>query len=214
MKNKKVIIFDLDGTLYYQYGVQCFMGCQMLLYYFLHFWRWKELMAIMYYRKIREKNIKNIVEDQYNIVAKKYKFEEEQVKMIVDTWLFKKPLNIIKIFKDKKLYKLIYKFKEMGMKIIIYSDYPTKEKLEALNIPYDKTYDSTHSEINTLKPDPKGLQYIIKDNNLNKNEILFIGDRDSKDGQCARNCNIDYVILPKIFRKKKYLEITKKVGKN
>ena len=214
MNNKKTIIFDLDGTLYYQYGVQCIMGCQMLLYYIIHLWRIKELMAIMYYRKIREKEIKGIVENQYKIVAKKYNMTIEEVKKLVDKWLFKKSLKIIKIFKDKKLCEIIDRYKKEGINIIIYSDYPTQEKIKALNIQYDKEYDSTHPEINELKPNPKGIKYIIKENNLKEDEILLVGDRDSKDGECARNCNIEYVILPKLFRNKKYVEITKKVGIN
>ena len=209
---KKALIIDLDGTLYFQYGVQFIMGCRMLLYYFFHFWKMKEFMAIMYYRKQREKNIKGIVNKQYILVAQKYGMKPEYVKKIVQIWLFHKPLAIIKIFKDKNLSKIINQCKNNGLSIIIYSDYPTKEKLSALNIQFDKAYDSTYSEIQTLKPDAKGLQYILKSNGLKKEEILFIGDRDSKDGECARRCHVDYIILSKLFRQKNYLEILKKAG--
>ena len=209
---KKALIVDLDGTLYFQYGVQCIMGCRMLFYYLFHFWKFKELLAIMYYRKQREKNLKEIVDNQYILVAQKYGINPKRVEEIVQIWLFHKPLTLLKIFKDKKLVKIIDKCKNTGINIIIYSDYPTKEKLMALNIKYCKSYDSTHPEIRTLKPDVKGLQYILKSNILNKKDVLLIGDRDSKDGECARRCNVDYIILSKFFRQKKYLEILQKVG--
>lgn len=210
--NKKALIVDLDGTLYFQCGVQCIMGCRMLLYYLSHFWKFKEFMAIMYYRKQREKNIIGIVDKQYSIVAQKYALNPEHVKKIVWLWLFQKPLAVLKAFKDNKISRIIDECRQKGLKIIIYSDYPTEEKLKVLNVLYDKAYDSTHPEIHTLKPDIKGLQYILESNELEKNEVLYIGDRDSKDGECARRLNVDYIILPKFFRQKKYLEIVKKVG--
>ena len=205
---KNTIIVDLDGTLYYQYGVHLVMGCQLLL----HFWKVKDLKIIMEYRKIREKNINNIVDKQYKIVADKYHVEEEYVKKVIDEWLFQRPLKALKKFKDKQLDKIITEFSQKGGKVYIYSDYPTKEKLKQLNTKFDKAYDSTNDNIKTLKPDKKGLEYIIKENNLQKEKILFIGDRDSKDGEISRKCNIDYVILPKLFRKKKISQIKQMIG--
>ncbi len=205
---KRTIIVDLDGTLYYQCGVHIVMGCQLLL----HFWKAKDLKIIMKYRKIRERNINNIVEKQYKIVADRYHVEEDYVKKVIDEWLFQRPLKALKKFQDKKLDKIITDFSQKGGKVYIYSDYPTKEKLNQLNTTYDKAYDSTNDNIKTLKPDKKGLEYIIKENNLKKEDILFIGDRDSKDGEISRRCSIDYVILPKLFRKKKYLKIKQMIG--
>ena len=204
---KDTLIFDLDGTLYYQRGVQLVMGCQMLLYYIFHFWKWKELNLILDYRKIREKNEKDVVEKQFKIMAEKYKMSVKQVEELVEKWMIEKPLKALKLFKDRKLSNLIENAKTNGIQVIIYSDYPTEDKLKIMGIKYDKAYDSTHQEIRTLKPDKKGLEYIIKSNGLNNKKILFIGDRDSKDGECARRCNVDYIILPKYFRKRKYDQI-------
>ena len=135
----------------------------------------------------------------------------DKVKKITDTWLIYKTLKVLPFFKDKKLVNIIEKVKKQNGKIIIYSDYPTLDKLNALNITYDKEYNPTNSNIKYLKPNPNGLNYIIKDNKYNKKDILYIGDRDSKDGECARICQIDYIILPKFFRNKKYSEINKKL---
>lgn len=204
MNNKKVLILDLDGTLYHQYGVQLFMGCRLAIYYLFHFWKFKELLMIMDYRKIREKNIKGIVEKQYKIIGQKYHKTPKQVEELIQKWMFEKPLDILPIFKDKKLDEIINNF---AGKVFIYSDYPTKDKLEALHTKYDKAYDSTNSNIMCLKPESKGLEYLINENKLNKKDILFVGDRDSKDGECSRRCQIDYVILPKFGRGKKYKKI-------
>lgn len=208
---KKTLILDLDGTLYYQLGVQMIMGIRLLCYYVFHFWKFKELLALKKYRSIREKNQKNIVNKQFKIIAQEYNMSIDRVEAIVKTWMFDKPLSAIKLFKDKKLLKLISEYKQNGGKVFIYSDYPTEQKLQVLEIKYDKSYSSTDEHIQVLKPDSKGLEYIINSNKLKKAEILFIGDRDSKDGACARACNIDYIILPKIGRNKKYKLIKQKI---
>lgn len=208
---KKNLIIDLDGTLYYLFWIKCIMLFIILIYYLFHFWKFKEVLILIYYRKIREKNIKNIVKIQYELVAKKFNVSIDEVKDITEEWLLVRPLKILHVCKDKKLENIIIDFKKNGGKVIIYSDYPTLKKLEVLNIIYDKAYDSTNSKIGVLKPNPKGLNYIIKDNSLRKTETLVIGDRDKKDGACARNCGIDYIIIPQFFRKKKHLLIIKKI---
>lgn len=209
---KKILILDLDGTLYYQVGMQLFMGSWILIYYIFHFWKIKELIAILNYRKNREQELKDIVDIQFSLIAEKYHMSLEKIEYLINNWLIKKPLKIIYLFRDKKLIEIINEFKKKNGKIIIYSDYPTKEKLKALKIKYDLSYDSLYDKIRVLKPDPKGLNVIIKENNLNRNEILFVGDRDKKDGAISRKNKVDYVILPKLNRKKIYKEIKQKLG--
>lgn len=212
MIKKKALILDLDGTLYNQQGVQFIMGCFLVIYYFFHPWKKKELKILIKFRKNRERNTKNIVNNQYIVLAKEYKKSVQEIEMIIDKWIMKKPLKVIYYLRDKNLLKLIKYLKRKGIKIIIYSDYPTMNKLKSLKISYDQAYDSTHPEIRVLKPDPKGLQYILKVNKLKNEEVLFVGDRDSKDGECARKCQISYIILPKYFRKKSIIEIKKNIG--
>ena len=211
---KRVLILDLDGTLYYHIFIKIFMGISLLSYYIFHIWKIKDIFLLLAYRKYREQNEKTNTEAQYKFIANKYKVSTHYVKKIVDKWLLKKPLNLIAQFKDKKLIKIINNCRKKGLKIFIYSDYPTDEKLKVMNINYDKSYNPGNKNIKYLKPNPKGLKYIIKENNLKKEEVLYIGDRDSKDGECARKCGIEYIILPKFFRKKYYLLIKAKVMRN
>ncbi len=206
---KQTLICDLDGTLYYQLGVQLVMALWLASYYLLHFWRFKELLALKYYRQFREKTKDDVVAQQFKIVAQKYHFTEEKVKEIVDIWLFKKPLKILPLFKDRQLEKILRDFKG---DIIIYSDYPTSDKLQTLKMPYTKAYDATHPKISVLKPNPIGLYFIIADNKIRPDDILYIGDRDSKDGACARACQVDYIILPKLWRMHQHQKIKQMIG--
>jgi len=54
---------------------------------------------------------------------------------------------------------------------------------------------ATDVEVGRLKPDPKGLIVAASSLNTPVKECLFIGDRDDKDGECARRAGMPYLIL-------------------
>lgn len=51
----KALVFDLDGTLYYQRQLRLKMAWMLGSYYLCHFWRIKELLIIKKFREVREK---------------------------------------------------------------------------------------------------------------------------------------------------------------
>ena len=133
---KKVLVLDLDGTLYYQIYVKLFMGLNLLGYYIFHFWKMKDIFIILGYRKYREDNENTSTEEQYKFIASKFKVSFSRVEGVINKWMFQKPLNLVNRFKDKKLINIIHNFKDKGIKIIIYSDYPTDDKLKSMGINY------------------------------------------------------------------------------
>ncbi len=51
----KAVIFDLDGTLYFQTKLRLIMACCLGGYYVSHFWKFKELLALKKFREVRER---------------------------------------------------------------------------------------------------------------------------------------------------------------
>lgn len=47
-------------------------------------------------------------------------------------------------------------------------------------------------DINARKPDPKGIHYLLKKYNIEKNRAIFIGD-SLKDEECAKNAGLKYI---------------------
>jgi HAD superfamily hydrolase (TIGR01549 family) len=206
------VIFDVDGTLYYQDGIRLLMIRKLLFYYFRHPSKIKDLFIIKYFRYLRENwesknNDKNeLMENkQYLMTAKKCKTTTEHVKNVIDFWIYNFPNNYLKKYQDKELYELIYKLKNKNIKIIIFSDYPTKEKLLKLGIDADLQISGSDIDVNCLKPNPKGLNLILDKLKLSPEDVLLIGDRFSKDGQAAINANMDYLILPKNKRRRQLI---------
>ena len=214
----KAIVFDLDGTLYYQRRLRIKMAWMLGSYYLCHFWRVKELFIVKKFREVREnwetisqtdengsdvhgctlnKPELSLEEKQYKYVAKVMNCSADQVKNTVVMWIYDKPLKAVAETADRELISIIEKLKQEGRKIFIFSDYPIEDKLKALSLSVDGMYAATDERLNELKPSPKGLNLIMEDHAIKSDDILMVGDRMSRDGEAAVNAGCDYIILPK-----------------
>ena len=99
----------------------------------------------------------------------------------------------MKKFKDTKYVNLLNEYREAGGRVIVYSDYPAGEKIDALGLECDAIYDPKHSSFKALKPNPETLKCIIDEQDLSVEDVVYIGDRVEKDGECAQICGIKFV---------------------
>lgn len=213
----KLIVLDMDGTLYYQRSMQFLMCLEMGVYGIMHpfsLWKWK---VIGLFRKIREQEAsscvgeiggaineedsiqkeKCLLEWQYKITAEKVGRGKEQIQDVVEEWMFKRPLKYLLYLRDVKLCEWIKCWRNEGKKVVIFSDYPAVDKCNALEIEADAVYSSDEASIGEMKPSPKGIKVISRDFDVAPNQILIVGDRMSKDGEMAKNAGADYLILKK-----------------
>ena len=215
----KAVVFDLDGTLYYQRRLRIKMAWMLFTYYLCHFFRIKDILIIKRFREIREHWDKisqslhepdaedtgvtdSLEEAQYKYLADKMKVSRDRVRDVIETWMYEKPLKAVYETRDTELIKIMEELKKRGQKVFIFSDYPIEDKLKALNLKVDGMYAATDERVNALKPDPKGLMIIMEDHSLKPDEILMIGDRMSRDGMAAQNAGCDYLILAKNKRER------------
>lgn len=200
----RAVIFDMDGTLYFQTKLRLSMALCLLKYYFCHPLCLKELFILKKYRYIREHWNKyenlfptgNMEASQYEYTGMLMKSSKEKVRQIVQTWIFEKPLSLLEKCEDSDLLDLIKHLSENSIKTALYSDYPLKDKMMALNLKTDYAFCSLDSEINCMKPDAWAMYAILHKMNLSADEVLMIGDRYEKDGLSAINVGMDYIILP------------------
>ena len=202
----KLLLLDMDGTLYYQRAMQFFMCLEMGAFTIMHpFSLWK-LKVISIFRKVREQQKNGLLEKHYEIVAEVVGRSKEEVQTSIEEWMFARPLKYLPKIKDDKLCSWINTWRAQEKKVVIYSDYPVRDKCEALQITADALYSSDETRIGEMKPSAKGIQVICDDYAVSPQEILVIGDRMSRDGKMAENAGADYVIVEKwkIMRKKRY----------
>ncbi len=202
----KAVIFDLDGTLYYQKPFRIRMMCYLMTHIITHPSSIKDIFLIKKYREIREDwetyekqmafdKALSLDDRQYEYVARKKGVSAKQVKNAVEFFMLEAPLSLLPSYKDEMLGEIIDKLRAEGIKIIVYSDYPVENKLAALKIKADACFTSADKDIGCMKPDPKGLAHILKSMNLDKASAIMIGDRYDKDGLAAIGNEMDYVIL-------------------
>ncbi|MCR4740430.1 MAG: HAD family hydrolase [Lachnospiraceae bacterium] len=231
----KAVVWDLDGTLYFQRDMRIRMAAALLLYYLIHPFSVRELLAVKRFREIREAWSKKDENDpKLSETAERLKSEDPGldglsalqyakvsadtgtppriVKKAVDMWIYDKPLKIIYKCRDKRADELIKLLTKKGTDNYIFSDYPIEDKLRALKTEGIKgTYAATDERVGVLKPDPRGLKLIMEDHGLVPGDILMIGDRMSRDGEAAKNAGCDYFILSK-SRIKRIMEYKKLTG--
>lgn len=220
-RNKKIteyraVVFDLDGTLYFQRKLRLTMACRLAFYYLCHPFHIKELLVLKEFRTVREhwdelskraedrqnmnlKSPRSLDTAQYLYVAEKMHVKAETVEQVVQTWIYENPLSALQKSRDEAIAELIKKLKEKNLFVLIFSDYPVKEKLSALGLITlaDGMYSAVDERLMELKPSPKGLKLIMEDFHLEASQILMVGDRFSKDGMSAVNAGTDYLILGK-----------------
>jgi len=178
LQEYRLIILDMDGTLYYQFPLRLCICIELALYYTVHIRRIAELFILRRFRKSYENGF----------------FEKETP--VVDYWMLEKPLRYIALFRDRKLLCLVRRLREQGAKIAVYSDYPVEKKIRALpGLTADYCFCATDTAIQCLKPDVQGIRNILHIADETVENSLFIGDRYEKDGRCAENVGMDYIIL-------------------
>jgi len=195
----KAIIFDVDGTLYDQKKLRMFMLFEMTIFILFRPWCLKDFKLLWDFRKHRERSALNTVGDidnqQYLYVARSSGVTPEKIRELVGDWILERPLKYLPSCRYPGVLELFYKLKQRGIGIGVFSDYPSEAKLRALGLSADVMVCSTDQHVDRLKPDPKGLLITAEKLGTPIEDCLFIGDRDEKDGECARRGGMRYLIL-------------------
>ncbi len=193
----RAVIFDVDGTLYDKSKLYKYMLLEMLRFAAVCPARLNDLRILWYFRRLREKNASsgNLEQRQFEWAAGACNVPVERVRHVIEEWMFMKPLAYLRGCLHPGIRELFSLLRWNKIPIGVFSDYPVKEKLDALQLKADAVVSATDAEVDRLKPDPKGLIVTASKLNAAIGNCLSIGDRDDKDGECARRAGMPYLIL-------------------
>jgi HAD superfamily hydrolase (TIGR01549 family) len=148
------------------------------------------------FRKIREREEfrQESYIQQIEYVSGKAKIGKEELDNAIQHWMFQYPLRLVGNYADKYLISILTDVQGRGVKVIIYSDYPVEDKLEVLGVKPDYVFYPGVNGIDSLKPSQEAMEVVMEKVNMKPYDLLFIGDRQDKDGVSAELVGIKFVL--------------------
>jgi FMN phosphatase YigB (HAD superfamily) len=185
----RLVVFDVDGTLYHQRSLRLRMARDLLL----HAARSHDfgpVRLLARYRKVRERMGEEEVEDFEPAllaeVAAALGTTSAEVEAVADEWMNRRPLRHLARSRFPALPELVAALRGSGKAIGVLSDYPAPAKLAVLGIEADYCVSAGDIGVGRLKPHPAGLIAVMAAAGVAPAETVMIGDRVERDGEAAR----------------------------
>jgi HAD superfamily hydrolase (TIGR01549 family) len=200
------VLLDVDGTLYHQGLLRCFMGLELCS---LPFSRrsfgsvysiWRSLGA---FRRVREElRLLGEPEDslamlQYVEAAKWIGEDRTQIESVVMEWIYQRPLKYLRLCRRRGLEAFLTFLESKDIQVGVFSDYPVLDKLQTLGLAerMSLALSATDPAINAFKPHPKGFLQACALWGLPSAEVLYIGDRPEVDAVGAAHAGMPCALL-------------------
>jgi FMN phosphatase YigB (HAD superfamily) len=199
-ENVRAVIFDVDGTLYDQQALRRLMFRDLVIHHIRYPTHWKDLLILREFRRMRERMadrepvVGDFVQIITRMIAEKYQVSARHVVRCTSYWILTHPLHYLQDLRFPGLLELCRLLQENSVQIAAFSDYPAHDKLKALGMPAMEAVTASDESVNRLKPDPKGLIILAERLRIPIENCLLIGDRDDRDGECARRAGMPYLI--------------------
>lgn len=197
LHDRKLVIFDVDGTLYDQSRLRRAMAVRLLSHVAMT-GNISTLKALKAYRHTREIAADAEQPDFENeaiaAAASAGKMSEDQAREVVAEWMHQRPLPLLARCRYAGVVELFADLRKRGTLIGILSDHPAEAKIAAMGLEADAIAFAGGDGVPLQKPDPGGLQYLMGKTDASPRETILIGDRLDRDGEAGRRIGIDVLI--------------------
>lgn len=194
----RLVVFDVDGTLYDQRPLRRRMTMALLRHCLRHPGDLLLLRILQTFRRQRERLAEEGAEAigllQYERPAALLGLSPERVQQTVETWMHDRPLPYLAACRYAGVERVLDALQASGRITAVFSDYPAEAKLQALGLRADLLVAATDPDVQRLKPHPRGLQAVLERTGVPAELCLFIGDRDERDGACARQLGVSCLL--------------------
>ncbi|GLV22567.1 hypothetical protein TomMM35A_24150 [Sphingobium sp. TomMM35A] len=193
-----LVIFDMDGTLYDQKRLRARMLAALLRDAVTRR-SLDTLLTLRSFRRCREALADGSAQDfltaQYDIPASQRGCTADAVRRLVVEWMEERPLYMLAACRRSGIQQLFDALKREGKQVAIFSDYPAAAKLAALGLRADFIVAATDPDVGRPKPDPAGLNKLLRLSGVSADRAVLIGDRVERDWAVAARLNMRALIL-------------------
>jgi HAD superfamily hydrolase (TIGR01549 family) len=193
----RAVVFDVDGTLYWQRGLRWRMLWDLLFSALVSSRTREDLRILRRFREIREtlgeRVREGFAEAQYRLPAEALGVTPERVAEAVRRWIHERPPRYLRRYRVEGIEKWMEELRARGVRLGVYSEYPAEAKIRALGLSVDAAVASTDPEVDAFKPDAKGLQVVMKRLGVPVERTLFVGDREDRDRPCAEAAGVAFL---------------------
>jgi len=212
----RLVVFDVDGTLYDQRCLRPTMLTELLTHCLRHPGDLRVLRLISTFRRFREElaveEAEGIGKLQYQQPAARLGIEPTEARRLLDAWMLERPLKHLRRCRYAGVADFMSALRRSGRTVAVLSDYPAADKLAALELEADLQVSAVDPEVDRLKPHPRGLQRVLEISGVAAEQTVMIGDRDERDGECARRAGMQYLIKsssaqPKMHHFREYADL-------
>ncbi|CAN7321509.1 MULTISPECIES: HAD family hydrolase [Ensifer] len=186
----RLVVFDLDGTLYDQRRLRA----RMLLRLVADAARRCSLGTIRILRAFRDCREElgdalatDVAARQYELTAERCGQSPESVRKTVEEWIERRPLDLLPACRCRGVERVFAGLAVQGKTIAVLSDYPASEKLKALGLGASIVVSAMDPEVGALKPHPAGLAHVLNRAQVPAEQAIMIGDRVERDWAVAQS---------------------------
>lgn len=193
----RLAVFDLDGTLYRQGPVRRAMLRDLLLTGGAP-GRLARLAVLRRFRILREELSQSAPRGfdaaLFLRLAAETGRTEAELRQLVEEWMERRPLTYLRPARVAGAAELLEALRRRGIATAVWSDYPVREKLAALELSVDHVVSAGDADIDALKPDPAGLRFLLERVACRPEEALMVGDRLTHDGAAAQALGVPFLL--------------------
>jgi putative hydrolase of the HAD superfamily len=200
----KALIVDVDGTLYRQNQVRRSMFRRLLCEYIRQPGKGLlTLRVLIAYRRAQESlrrlppNWQDLAQEQLRLTCNSTGIGLEVVSASVSRWMEREPLPLLTRSLHKGLLEFLRAAKAYGLRLGVLSDYPPMAKLEAMGLAgfFEVVVSAQDAEVQTFKPNPRGLEVALRRLGVQKHQALYVGDRPDTDAVTASKAGIAWAMI-------------------
>jgi phosphoglycolate phosphatase/putative hydrolase of the HAD superfamily len=199
----RLLIFDVDGTLYDQGRLRHQLLPRLAAYCLLHpLQGWRAARILSAWRRSLEmlrqsEGRLRIPETQMEATVRATGVSARAVKDVLNRWFYAAPLPLLASCVRPGLLRLLDEAASRGVQCAVLSDYEATAKLQAMGLAgrFQAVVSSSDPRVQTYKPDPAGIRVLLDELGVAPSEALYLGDRLDVDGGAARAAGVGFVLI-------------------